>query len=135
MSGVLEHPPASTIDEDQQTAEEGDQGERQEPDGAAGVVRGRPNAGAGGRRRGGLVGDGEGVGAAVGAAVGEGVGAGVAAGSPQGAEASAGRPTYRAPVSQQAAADWQYYNHRWPSQPELGVFNPGQPVKVTIVAA
>ena len=70
-----------------------------------------------------------------GVAVGAGVGAGVAAGSPQGAEASAGRPTYRAPVSQQAAADWQYYNHRWPSQPELGVFNPGQPVKVTIVAA
>ena len=54
--------------------------------------------------------------------------------SPQGAKASAGQPVNRAPASQQAAADWRYCNHRT-SQPELGVFHPGQPVKVTIVAA
>jgi len=55
--------------------------------------------------------------------------------SPQGAEASAGQPSYRAAdAAPQAASDWRYCNHRT-SQPELGVFYPGQPVKVTIVAA
>ncbi len=53
---------------------------------------------------------------------------------PTGAEASAGQPSERAQASQQSAADWRYCKHRT-SQPELGVFYPGQPVKVTIVAA